>query len=547
MTTIDPRADAATTVPGDPAVGAVLTGVAAWLTTTDHKRIGRLFVGAGLLGTLATAAVAVILGIERIDGDDALLDAGALPQVFQAYRIGLVFATLAPVALGLAVAVVPMQLGARALAFPRLALAGFYGWLAGLALIVVSLANNGGIGGGDDDMVDLFLAAHALMALGLLGAAVAVGTSVLTTRAPGMSMRRVPFFSWSALVMAIGLLLALPVFVGALIYLFVDHRNARAVFGGNEGIADWIGWVFTQPTTFVLAIPAVGLLCELVPVTFRVRPPLRGVVYAGLGLIGVAALAGVSQQQIHELAWAGSGLNLDDAGDKFDDLLPFVLFNVVPVLGALVAFGAAAASARGGRPRLLASTVFAFFGFSMVLVGMAGAVLHPIDDLGLQGTVFEEASLVYLAYGTVLAVLGGVVHWAPKLWGRRLPDAKVLPLALLGVAATVLAGFPYYIAGFADQPAGSAVHDYDGPAELWNVLVTVGHGLMALTVLAFVGLALRALTGRREPVGDDPWDGHTIEWATTSPAPYDNFVDVPVITSPEPMLDLVHASDGSPS
>jgi heme/copper-type cytochrome/quinol oxidase subunit 1 len=168
---------------------------------------------------------------------------------------------------------------------------------------------------------------------------------------------------------------------------------------------------------------------------------------------------------------------------------------------------------------------------------MVGWVLYPIDDLGLQGTVYEEASLVYVVYGTVLAALGGVTYWAPKLWGRTLPEGQVLPLALLGVLATVLASFPYYIAGFADQFAYTATYDYAGPSELWNVLVTVGHGLMALTVLAFVGLALRTFTGTGEPAGDDPWDGQTVEWATTSPAPYDNFAEVPIITSAEPLLD----------
>ena len=548
MTTIDHQPDVVASAARESAVGSFLGGVAAWLTSTDHKRIGRLFVGSALLATVATAVVAVVLGVERIDGEEVLLDAGALPQLFQAYRVGLVFGVLVPVSLGLALAVVPLQLGARALAFPRLALLGFYGWFAGLVMAFVALANNGGIGGGDEDMVDLFLAAHGLLALGLLAAAISLAASVLTTRAPGMSMRRVPFFAWSSLVMAIGLLLTLPVLVGDVIYLFVDHRNARATFGGNEGIGAWVGWVFTQPTSFVFAIPAVGLLAELVPTTFRVRAALRGVVYGGLAVMGIAALSGVTHQELHSLPWSGSDLDLDDFGQKFEDLLPFALFNLLPLLGAFVAFAASAFSARAGRPRLLAATVFAFFGTGMVLVGMAGWVLYPIDDLGLQGTVFEEASLVYVAYGTVLAVLGGLTYWAPKLWGRCLPDGAVLPLALVGVLGTVLASFPYYVAGFADQPAGSPVHDYDGPAELWNVLVAVGHGLVALTVLAFAGLALRTFTGRGEPAGDDPWDGQTVEWATTSPAPYDNFAEVPLITSAEPLLDAKAAStSGSPS
>jgi heme/copper-type cytochrome/quinol oxidase subunit 1 len=181
----------------------------------------------------------------------------------------------------------------------------------------------------------------------------------------------------------------------------------------------------------------------------------------------------------------------------------------------------------------------------MILVGMLGNVLHAADDLALQGTVFEEATLIYVVYGAVLGVMGAIVHWAPKLWGSTLDQGKVLPLSLLGVTGTILAAFPMYIAGFLDQPAGLSYIDDD--LQLWNVIALVGHALMALTVLGFVGVLLTSLR-RDDSVGDDPWDGQTLEWTTTSPAPRDNFVDVPVVHSAEPLLDLKTASasnDGS--
>jgi heme/copper-type cytochrome/quinol oxidase subunit 1 len=292
------------------------------------------------------------------------------------------------------------------------------------------------------------------------------------------------------------------------------------------------------------------VFAEVVPVTFRRRQPLRGGVLVGLSLVLVAAFAGVTQQQLHNLPWAGSGLDTENLGDKVADLLPFLLFNGVPLLGGVIVLALGLFTAVGGRPRVTAAFLFAFFGIGMILVGMVGGLLYPIDDLGLQGTVFEEAAFTYIAYGTVLGVLAGVVHWAPKLWGRCLPEKAVLPLALLGVLATILAAFPYYIAGFADQPAGSPLYDYSGPSELWNILVLVGHALMALTVLAVVGLALKTFTGSGESAVDDPWDGQTVEWAIPSPAPRNNFVDVPLVGSPEPLLDLksaASASTGSPS
>ena len=135
-------------------------------------------------------------------------------------------------------------------------------------------------------------------------------------------MGRVPFFAWSALVASIGLLLVLPVLLAVLIYLFVDHRYARALFGGNDGVGSWIGFALTQPVTYLFALPAVGIVAELVPVTLRKRMPMRGVVYGGLALIGVAALSGVTQQIDHDLPWDGSGLDLDGFDDKVSDLMP---------------------------------------------------------------------------------------------------------------------------------------------------------------------------------------------------------------------------------
>ena len=223
---------------------------------------------------------------------------------------------------------------------------------------------------------------------------------------------------------------------------------------------------------------------------------MRGVVYTGLSLVGVGALSAVTQQNVHGLPWSGSGLDTDELGTKFDDFVPFALFNLLPVLGVLIVMAIGALLAKGGRPSITSPFLFGFLGVGMILVGMLGGVLYPIDDLGLQGTVFEEGALVYIVYGAVLGIMGGVVYWAPKLWGRSFPDKQAMGLAGLGMIATVLASLPYYVAGFADQPAASPTYDYSGPAELWNVLVLVGHGLMLLTVLAFAGLAAKALRVR---------------------------------------------------
>lgn len=548
MSTTDIAPDTLATIhTTDGARSRGFASLAAWLTSADSKIIGRKLIASSLLALGGVAVLGVLLGAERIDGADSLFDAGALPQLFVAFRVALVYGVLLPLLLGVAVAIVPLQVGARSLAFPRLAAAGFWGWLAGLVLVIISLAANGGPGGGDPKMVDLFLAAHGLLVIGLAAVAGAVAATVLTTRAPGMRMSRVPFFAWSALVASVGLLLVLPVVLGVLIYLFVDHRTARLLFGGNAGIGSWIGFALTQPATYLFAIPAVGITAELIPATFRQRMPARGLVYGGLAIIGVAAFSAVTQQASHDLPWSGSGLNLDDAGSKFEDLLPFALFMLLPILGVVIVMALGALAAKpdkgGARPNLTPGFLFAFFGLEMIFLGMlAGAVL-PVTDLGLQGTVFEEGSAVLVAYGAALGALGGIAWWLPKWTGRTIATGPGMGLALLGVLGTLLASVPYLIAGFADQPGFSGTYDYAGPSEMWNVLVTGGHLLMLVVVLGFVALALRP-GGSSDPVGDDPWGAHSLEWTTTSPAPTDNFAEVPTVMSPEPALDL-HGPQGA--
>jgi heme/copper-type cytochrome/quinol oxidase subunit 1 len=419
---------------------------------------------------------------------------------------------------------------------------------------MVALGRNGGIGGGDPQAVDQFLVGHGLMIVGLTASAGCVATSVLTTRAPGMTMRRLPLFAWSTLIGALGMVLALPVVLGAVIYLFIDLRlGSQANFGGAEGIGSWIGWAFSVPAIVVYALPAVGVGAELVPVTFRQRQAMRGVTFAGIALIGIAALAATTQQ-------FGFDVTFDTDGTTFlEDVLPFLIFAGLPLLGLVMVMGLGGLTARNGlahgRPRITSAFAFSFFGLGMILVGLIGNFAMSITDLELLGTTVEEGATLYVVYGTALAVMGGIAFWAPKLWGRVLPEAQLLPLALLGLLATVLASLPMYVAGVADQAGGMPASDldvaallsldYGGPAALWNWLSMAGHGLMALTVVAFAGLLLKAFVGPAEPVDDNPFGGHTVEWGIPSPAPATNYEHVATVASAEPQFDMTYEGSRS--
>lgn len=542
-------ADGASDVARTPSIVGVLT-------TSDHKVIGRLLVASAILGLLIVGALGALLGAERIDGDGTLLDESVLTQLFAGYRVGLVEAALLPLMLGICMLAVPLQLGARSLAFPRAAAAGYWSWFGGVVLLVISLANNGGPFGGKSDMVGLYVGANALTLIGLTVIAATVATSVLTTRAPGMRMKRVPLFSWSALVMTVGLVLVLPVAVGVHVFVYVDYQYTKSAFGAASGIFDWTFYLLTGPVLALFALPAIGFVAEMIPVVFKQRLPLRGVVLGGLALVGVAAFAGVTQQQVISLPWSGSGLSLSNLGTKFADLVTFGVLVLLPVLGVLMVLGIGALAAKpvkvGGetvRPNLIAPFVFGFFGVNFVLIGMVVMALNGVDDLGLQGTVFEESATVYIVYGAVTAGLGAVAYWFPKLTGRVVPAKVLLGLAPLAALAVVLSSLPYVWAGFADQPASAATYDNDGPGEVLNLATTVGHALMTLVVLAFAGLVIPAFLGRTaatddgDVAGDDPWSGHTLEWCTTSPAPADNFAATPTVMSPEPLLDLRAAPD----
>jgi heme/copper-type cytochrome/quinol oxidase subunit 1 len=486
MTNIDTHVGATTHAQG--AGSALVVAVGQWITSSDHKKIGRLFIGTSLLSAVLAAVLGLLFGLERISpAHMEIFHGDATPQMFALYQFALVFGVLAPLFVGIAIAVVPTQLGARSVAFPLVAQFGFWAWLFGALMVDISIIGNGGPGGGSADLVDLYLLGVALAAVGLLAGSLSIATSVLTARAPGMTLDRVPAFSWSALIGSIATLLSLPVMIGTIIYVYVDHTHAQLIFGGNKGIDKYLGWSLSQPMTFVFVIMALGVLAEVAPATARTEQPLRPIVLAGLAIISTAVLGAVTQTaQI--LDWAGTN------SDKVKSTLLHSLFNGLPLLGMLIVVLLSLLCLKVGTPRVTAPFALSLLGALMIIVGVLGNGLYTFKSASLDGTVFSEGIVLYLVYGGLLSALGALSHWAPTLWGRAIDNTKLLGLALVGLLGTILASFPLYIAGFADQPASTVMgFDYDGPVALWNVLTGLGHALIVLTVLGFVGLLIDAV------------------------------------------------------
>jgi len=538
MTTIDTHATSA--APS----GAGLASVADWVTTTDHKKIGRLYIGASAIAGIGAIVVAALLAFERTDATGTALPVESLTQLFSIYRFGLTYVVMLPLLVGIALCVVPLQVGARSVAFPRLAATGFWAWFIGADVAIVSIAANGGPNGGNTRFVDLFMLATGVAILGILATVVSLATTILTTRAPGMNMKRVPWFTWSVLVMSLTLLVALPILIGDLLVLFLAHKYpSTSELSGNRAISDWAAFGFTQPTTLLFVIPVFGVFAEAVATATRRRLAPRGTIFAAIALIGTALYAAAVQAPVAIRA----GFSALSFGSKISDLLPYALVHVLPLLGAFLALALTAQGLKA-KPALNAALVFGLFAALLAVEGAAGNALYHIGDAGLMGTTFEEGTWLALVYAAVIAGMGGVTHWGPKLWGRTLPTKAVLPLGLLAFTGAALASLPMMIAGFADQPGGvfpaieagvpgAVQFEYSGPSELWNFLSLAGHALVLVSVLAFLALAIRSFL-KGDTAGDDPWDGQTLEWATTSPAPEHNFAQLHIVQSPEPLLDL---------
>lgn len=539
MTTIETHAT------GTAPAAAGIACVADWVTTTDHKRLGRLYLGAAALAFLGSVAVAALLAYERVNIDRELVDIGALTQLFSIYRFGLTYLVLAPLVVGAALAVVPLQVGARSLAFPRLAAGGFWLWLFGAGTGVFSLVKNGGSGGGDARFVDLFTLSVILVMAGLLAGVGSLATTLFTNRAPGMNMRRMPVFSWSVLVMSLCLVVALPILVGDLIYVFVAHKYPSiSALSSNRGLSDWAGFGFTQPTTLLFAIPVLGFLADTAATATRSRLKSRGELFAAIGLVGAAVFATVVQWSV-DLRTSFADLS---TGEKLKDLLPFALVHLLPLLGVLTAV-AIVAKALTQKPKVTAPLVFGLGAGLLMLIATVGNALNHVGDADLVGTVFEEGTWLAVVYAGVMATMGAVNYWGPKWWGKKMPIKSTLPMALVALFGGALASLSMMVAGFADQPGGvfptvergaDPVVNFpgvDAPTEVFNLIAYAGHILIGIAVLLFVVCTIRTyLTG--EAVGDDPWDGVTLEWTTTSPAPTANFAEVHIVQSAEPLLDL---------
>lgn len=544
--TVTADAPAAATATSEPPANAPTpSGLAAILGSGDHKVVGRLWLVASLIHLLIAGAAALAVAAEKIDlADISILSSDDALQVFAYRSIAGVFLFLLPLTIGLATAVVPLQVGAPSIAFPRAAAAAAWTYLLSGGLLIGAFAIDGGPYGNDVDGVRLFIAAFALLLIAQVVAWICIITTVVSLRVPGLSMARTPLFAWSTLVAGTVWVITLPVLAAVTVIAYLDVRYGGGggfVAGGEAAIYPRLAWAFSTPTVYALAIPALGFIASAVPVFSQTRHFQHRIAQ---GLIGAFAVFTVG-------AWAMPGFGQDIYPWLYE--VPWVAASIAVLLPLLGLFGLWAVTAKNGRPTLSSPLLFAVAAGLMILVGvLAGAVqaIEPIETLvdgessPLYGTTWSTGVASYLVLGATIALIGAAIYWAPKLIGRTVSEGPARGVALLLLAGTVLWSLPDLIAGLLGQPAalGVAPADNVSTIETLNVISTIGGAVVALGLAGFVGLIFSAARSS-ETAADDPWAGHTLEWATTSPPPPGNFASVPEVTSEAPLYDARHANE----
>jgi heme/copper-type cytochrome/quinol oxidase subunit 1 len=506
------------------------TGFAALVATGDPRRIGALYIGTAVIFLLATGLLGGLLSIERIDLDTVTVLEDAVLQTASIHAIGGLFLFLMPLLVGVMAAVVPLQIGAPTVAFPRALALSYWGYLVSGALIVASYAMNGGPYGGDLDGVDLFLAAFVVLLVALSIATVTLVTTVMTLRAPGMTLRRAPLFAWSTLVGGVSWLLVLPVLAALTVLLYIDHRYGRLFIGGNFVIYDRISWVFTQPTLYVIAVPALGIIGDIVPVFARRRHMLHAVAMTAIGLFAAFGIG----------AWTQLSVSIDPARSgaapwAFDPV--WTVVGVIATLPLLVLVALWGGTLRRGSIRLGSPLLFALAALAMLLVGVAQGAIGVWEDLELTDAWYL-AQAHYVLLGVAIAGLGAVAFWAPKIFGTMLSEGPARLAATLLLFGTIGLAFPDVIAAIVD--------DNPDTIEALNIVSAVGGGIALLGALLTALLLVGAAARTDATVGDDPWEGHTLEWTTSSPPPIGNFAGLPAITSEAPLYDARHGHGSEP-
>ncbi len=524
-------------------------GLLSWVSSVDHKQIGLMYLGASLLFFIAAATIAMMMRTQLIRPENNWLSPHTYNELFTMHGTTMIFLVAMPLLIGFATYMVPLMIGARDMAFPRLnALSFWLFFFSGLMLYFSFFAGSAPAAGwfayapltekayspstGQDYWALALLANGA----GSVMAGINLVATIVLMRAPGMSIRRAPLFVWMVLINGFLLILALPALNAALVMLLAD-RQLHALFfeprgGGSALLWQNYFWIFGHPEVYILVLPAFGIISEVIPVFSR--KVVYGYAFLAASTVAIGFLSfGV---WVHHMFATGLGFPVYYvfAGASMLIAVPtgIKIFNWIATMW-------------GGSIRFTTSMLFATaFLIQFTVGGLSGVAFAAVPfDWQVTDSYFVVAHLHYVLFGgTMFAVLSGFYYWFPKMTGRLLSErvGKVhFWLTVLGFNVTF---FGMHFLGLLGMPRRVFTYlPLPHYGEL-NLIATLGAYLLFVSILVFLGNAAVSLF-RGEPAGDNPWDAWTLEWATTSPPHPRNFERVPPVRSRRPLWDLEHPDD----
>jgi cytochrome c oxidase subunit 1 len=509
-------------------------GIWSWITTTDHKRIGILYGASAMAFFVIGGIEALLIRLQLATPNGEILSADAYNQMFTMHATTMVFLVVMPAAAAFTNYFLPIQLGARDVAFPRLNSFSYWIFLFGGLFLTVSFFLGGGPDGGWfgyaplstqlDEVVRMDYWALGLQIVGLASLLASVNfiTTVFTMRAPGMTLMRMPVFSWMALVVNFLLLFSLPIITVGLFQVFLD-RNIGTLFfdaanGGDPLLWQHLFWLFGHPEVYVLILPAMGIVSEVLP-TFA-RKPLFGrsfVIFSGIaiGFMGFGVWA-------HHMFTAGLGPVAEAA---------FALTTMFIAVPTGVKIFNWLGTIWGGSLRLNTAMLFSLGFIAMFVIGGLSGVTHSIAPADWQqhDTYYVVAHFHYVLFGgAILGLFSGLYYWWPKVFGKLLDER----LGKWHFWGTIL-GFnltfaPMHFLGLNGMPRRTYRYPEGLGFEFWNFLATTGSLLLAFSTL-FLFWNIWRTRKHGDLAGPDPWDGRTLEWTISSPPPEHNFDRIPVV------------------
>ena len=530
-------------------VSAYSTGILRWLTTTNHKDVGLLYSVSAFFFFIVGGVEALVIRLQLAQPEASVVSPQVYSEIFTMHGTTMIFLFAMPLLIGLANYIVPIQLGAHDMAFPRLNAMSFWMFILGGLLMYSSFVFGGAPDAGwfaytplstqysASRGMDFWALGIVMMGVGSTLGAVNFIVTIFNMRAPGMKMMQMPLFTWQVLVTAILILLAIPALTVDGILLFFERNYGAPFFevqqGGQPLLWQHLFWFFGHPEVYILILPAFGIISEIVPVFSRRRIfGYTAIVYSGIsiGFLGFIVWA-------HHMFAVG----MTPAADAFYSLASMII--AVPTSIKIFNW---IATMWGGRVSFKTPMLYAIGFISMFLVGgLSGITLAIVPiDWQVTDTYYVVAHLHYVLFGgTVFAIFGGLYYWFPKMTGRTLNEriGKIqfwimflgFNLTFLPMHAQGLMGMPRRVYTYAANPSW---------AEL-NFAETIGSFIIAVATGVFMINVLLSIR-RGAIAGDDPWYGHTLEWATTSPPASYNFAVTPRVHSRWPWLDAKTNAQG---